>query len=85
MRSTIDRERAAYDHLMTTRDRASVVWFPAVGIAPPRDSAPLAWQAVVVLASILLAGLASLFVPQPAHALRTLSEVEQAIGRRWWG
>lgn len=73
-------ERAAHDQLLTTRDRPSLVWFPATGVAARREAATLAWQAVVVLSSLLLAGVASLLVPRPPAVLRTLAEVEQAIG-----
>ncbi len=73
-------ERAAHDLVMTARDRPSLVWFPATGIKTQRDSATEAWQAVVVLSALLLAGLACLLVPQPPAVLRTLGEVERAIG-----
>ena len=73
-------ERAAYDQVVATRDRHSLVWFPATGIAVQRDSATVAWRAVIVLSAVLLAGLACLLVPQPSAVLRTLGEVESSIG-----
>jgi hypothetical protein len=73
-------ERAAYDQVVAMRDRQSPIWFPATGITMQRDSATIAWRAVIVLSGVLLAGLACLLIPQPPAVLRTLGEVENSIG-----
>ena len=83
-RSACDRlaveERAAYDRLVAGRDQSSIVWFPATGVGAKPDSATRAWQAVVVLSAILLALIATLLVPRSSSVLRSVAEVERAIG-----
>jgi hypothetical protein len=74
------QERAAYDLMVTVRDEMSFVWFPATGVIAKGDSAIHVWYAVIVLSAVLLALLAALLVPQPPLALRSVADVERAIG-----
>jgi hypothetical protein len=75
-----DAERAAHDQVLKMRDQPALVWFPATGVSPQRDSAIPAWHAVIVLSAVLLAGLACMLVPQAPFALHTIEDVERAVG-----
>ena len=75
MRTSCERlateERTAYDRLVISRERASLVWFPATAtVAKTNSTTMIAWRAVVGLSAILLALLATLLLPRPPAVLQ---------------